>query len=91
MVRFATLAFVIALVGLPLDSGADVVVTGDVSHHQARAALAAGIAVVDPGHAPTERPGVRALYSAVAEMMDLTIDLTNLNPDPWAERYGMEH
>jgi hypothetical protein len=62
---------------------ADVVVTGDVSHHQARAALAAGKAVIDPGHAATERPGVRALYAAVAEMMDTTIDLTHLDPDPW--------
>ena len=76
---------------LLLDSGADVVVTGDVSHHQARAALAAGIGVIDPGHAATERPGVRALYAAVAEMMDTTIDLTNLNPDPWAERDETEH
>ena len=74
-----------------LDSGADAVVTGDVSHHQARAALAAGIGVIDPGHAATERPGLRALYAAVAEMIDTTIDLTNLNPDPWVERYETEH
>lgn len=74
-----------------LDNDADVVVTGDVSHHQVRAALAAGKAVIDPGHAATERPGVRALYAAVSEMADSTIDLTNLNPDPWTERNETEH
>jgi hypothetical protein len=73
-----------------LECDADVVVTGDVNHHQARAALAAGMAVIDPGHAATERPGVRALYAAVAEMMDSTIDLTNLDPDPWTERNETE-
>ncbi len=76
---------------LLLENDADVVITGDVSHHQARAALAAGKAVIDPGHAATERPGVRALYAAVAEVTDPTIDLTNLNPDPWTERNETEH
>ena len=74
-----------------LDNDADVVITGDVSHHQARAALAAGKAIIDPGHAATERPGVRALYAAVTETFDSTIDLTNLNPDPWTERNETEH
>ncbi|MDJ0923791.1 MAG: Nif3-like dinuclear metal center hexameric protein [Acidimicrobiia bacterium] len=66
--------------------GADLVVTGDVSHHQARAATAAGCAVVDAGHAATERPGVRALYAAVAAKVEKAIDLTDLDPDPWKER-----
>lgn len=65
---------------------ADAVVTGDISHHQARDAVARGISVVDPGHAATERPGVKALYAAVAEMIETTIDLTDVDPDPWKER-----
>ena len=34
------------------------------------AAVDSGIAVVDPGHIATERPGVRALYAAVGEIAD---------------------
>lgn len=64
----------------------DAVVTGDVSHHEARAAQARGITVIDPGHAATERPGVKALYAAVAEMIGTTIDMTDVDPDPWKER-----
>ncbi len=65
---------------------ADAVVTGDVSHHQARDAVARGISVVDPGHAATERPGVKALYAAVADIFETTIDMTDVDPDPWKER-----
>ncbi|MEA2002514.1 MAG: Nif3-like dinuclear metal center hexameric protein [Actinomycetota bacterium] len=65
---------------------ADVVVTGDVSHHQARAAAEASTAVIDPGHAATERPGVKALYAAVAETIGDAIDMTDVDPDPWKER-----
>ncbi len=65
---------------------ADLVVTGDVSHHQARGALAAGMSIIDPGHAATERPGVQALYAAVAKMIGNTIDMTNVDSDPWKER-----
>jgi putative NIF3 family GTP cyclohydrolase 1 type 2 len=70
-----------------LDSvAADVVVTGDVSHHQARDAVARGIAVIDPGHAATERPGVRSLYAAVSQLLGDAIDLTEVDADPWKER-----
>lgn len=65
---------------------ADVVVTGDVGHHQVRAAAAAATAIIDPGHAATERPGVKALYAAVAETIGDVIDMTDVDPDPWRER-----
>ena len=65
-------------------AGADVLVTGDVSHHQAAAASASGIAVIDAGHAATERPGLATLYSLVSTMFTETIDLTGINPDPWS-------
>ncbi len=64
---------------------ADVVVTGDVSHHQARDALARGMAVIDPGHAATERPGIKALYASVAEIKPGALDLTEVDADPWKE------
>jgi dinuclear metal center YbgI/SA1388 family protein len=62
--------------------GADVVVTGDVSHHTARASLDRGTAVIDPGHAATERPGVERLYAAVGEIADDVRDLGM--DDPWS-------
>jgi len=64
-------------------AGADVVVTGDVSHHRAHEALSLGLAVADAGHAATERPGVARLYSLVSKMFDNTIDLTHIDPSPW--------
>lgn len=72
--------------GFLLDHDADAIVTGDVGHHQATAAMAAGKAVVDPGHIATERPGVKALYAAVAKTVDNAVDMTDLDPDPWKER-----
>jgi len=41
--------------------GADVLVTGDVKHHDAIDAQCCGIAIIDAGHFETERPGIRAL------------------------------
>jgi dinuclear metal center YbgI/SA1388 family protein len=64
-------------------SAADVIVTGDIGHHDAQAALERGIAVIDPGHAATERPGVARLYAAVAERVDAAVDLTAVEADPW--------
>lgn len=61
----------------------DVIVTGDIGHHTARQALDRGVAVVDPGHAATERPGVASLYAAVARIVDDPVDLTGLDADPW--------
>jgi len=41
--------------------------TGDVSHHEALAALAAGLVVVDAGHAATEAPSMAVLARRLAE------------------------
>jgi dinuclear metal center YbgI/SA1388 family protein len=72
-----------SLLGAAAATGADVLVTGDVSHHRAREALGLGLAVVDAGHAATERPGMQKLYSLVSEMFTNTIDLTHMDPSPW--------
>ncbi len=71
--------FIEAAVG----AGAEVLVTGDVGHHRARAALDAGLCIVDPGHIPTERPGVQALYAAVGEMEVASELVTAPDTDPW--------
>jgi dinuclear metal center YbgI/SA1388 family protein len=63
--------------------GADALVTGDVKHHDARAAVGIGLGVVDPGHAATERPGVAKLYAAVAAGEVEVVDLTTVDADPW--------
>jgi dinuclear metal center YbgI/SA1388 family protein len=57
-------------------AGADVLVTGDVSHHRARAAVDRGVAVVDPGHLASERPGVKNLYAAMEQIIPGCVDLT---------------
>lgn len=65
-----------------IEAGADVLVTGDVSHHRVVAALDRGMAVIDAGHAPTERPGIQVLVDIVAARVE-TIDLVSLDPTPW--------
>jgi dinuclear metal center YbgI/SA1388 family protein len=63
---------------------ADAMVTGDVSHHRAVAALDAGLAVIDPGHIATERPGLAALVATVREVVDYEVaDLTHFDPQTW--------
>jgi len=63
---------------------ADVLVTGDISHHEARDALDRGLALIDVGHVAGERPGVKALYSAVAQLGVTAHSLLDLDPDPWS-------
>ena len=72
-----------SFVGAAAAAGADVLVSGDFSHHDTRRALDLGLAIVDAGHAPTERPGVRALYAAVVEIVGSAIDLTGIDDSPW--------
>ncbi len=67
-------------------AGADVVVTGDLDHHAARGALDRGLALLDAGHAPTERPGLDRLYAAVAALGVETQSLLELDADPWRAR-----
>ncbi len=66
---------------------ADAIVTGDVSHHRARAGLDRGLAILDPGHVATERPGVANLYAALsAEVLDGdVVDLTGIRVSPWED------
>lgn len=63
---------------------ADALVTGDVSHHRTVAAADLGLAVVDPGHTATERPGMKALAGLVGEVAGVEmVDLTDIDPRTW--------
>jgi hypothetical protein len=72
-----------SFIGSAAALGANVIITGDVDHHRAVEALDRGIAVIDAGHAPTERPGMTRLYEAVDGIAEKTRDLTRMNSDPW--------
>lgn len=64
---------------------ADALVTGDVSHHRAVAGLDRGLAIVDPGHIATERPGMEALVQMVSGLaVAEVLDLTHINPTTWS-------
>ena len=63
---------------------ADVLITGDVKHHEARRAIDRGLAIIDAGHVATERPGVEALYAALSTMID-DVSQVGGDPDPWKE------
>lgn len=63
---------------------ADVLITGDVSHHDAVAARDVGLAIVDPGHVATERPGMSRLVALVREASGVeVVDLTSIDPQTW--------
>lgn len=63
---------------------AQALVTGDVSHHRAVAARDMGLAIADPGHTATERPGMAALVDLVSEVFGMgVVDLTGLDPRTW--------
>jgi dinuclear metal center YbgI/SA1388 family protein len=65
-------------------AGADAVVTGDIDHHRARAALDRGLCLIDPGHAATERPGLSRLLVWIAALGVELRSLLELDPDPWS-------
>lgn len=60
----------------------DCLISGDISHHGANTALAAGMAIIDAGHVPSERAGVRALYAAVCEVVPGATSLSD-DAHPW--------
>lgn len=73
-----------SFVGAARRVGADVVVTGDVDHHRAVGALDSGVAIVDPGHAATEGPGMAALADLVSALCAEIVDLTDSSAGPWS-------
>jgi len=60
----------------------DVMITGDVSHHEAAYAAANELVVIDAGHIPSERAGVEAMYAAVCTVEPDAVYMVD-NPNPW--------
>lgn len=60
----------------------DCLITGDVSHHAASLAAAAGLAIIDAGHAPSELAGVQSLYSHIVGLAPGAIMLDE-GAHPW--------
>lgn len=60
----------------------DCYITGDVSHHGANAARNAGMAIIDAGHAPSERAGVQSLYALIVELVSGAAMLED-DAHPW--------
>jgi len=67
------------------DAKADVLVTGEMSHHDALAAVAAGRAVVLAGHSNSERGFLRVLQRRLREAFDgdLDVRLAKADRDPF--------
>jgi len=63
---------------------ADVLVTGDVKHHDVVRALDVGLSIIDAGHIPSERPGVEALYSLVLALTAKAHKII-VDPNPWKD------
>lgn len=61
--------------------GADVAVTGELSHHDALAAIAAGTSVVLAGHSNTERGFLKVLQRRLRESFDGELDVRVANAD----------
>ena len=73
-----------------LEAGAQVLLTGDVSHHEAREAVAAGLAVIDAGHYHTERPVVPHLASVLSKKTEekglkVEILVSDVHTYPWID------
>ncbi|HEX2152830.1 MAG TPA: Nif3-like dinuclear metal center hexameric protein [Acidimicrobiia bacterium] len=73
-----------SFLGAARNAGARAIVTGDIDHHRAVAALDSGVAVIDPGHAATELPGMRSLVEFVAGLAVEVEDLTGDGYGPWS-------
>jgi putative NIF3 family GTP cyclohydrolase 1 type 2 len=63
---------------------ADVFVTGDLKHHQALDAAAAGLTVIDAGHHGTERPFVEALAGTLSTAVPgAEVSVSRISTDPF--------
>lgn len=74
------------LVDAALRAGAEALVTGELSHHKAREAAAAGLAVVATLHSNSERPGLAALARRAGERIGLACAVSARDLDPFAPR-----
>lgn len=69
-------------------SGADVFVTGDIKYHTAHDARAMGLAIIDAGHAETERLIVPVLAKDIRKLIvesgfDVDVLISEVDTNPW--------
>ena len=75
------------LVDDALAAGADVYVTGELKHHDALRAAAAGMTVICTLHSNGERPGVAAMGAALARALPgLRVRMSRADRDPYSIR-----
>jgi dinuclear metal center YbgI/SA1388 family protein len=68
-------------------AGADVLVTGDVRHHEALRAARSGLALVDPGHFASERPVCFETAAWLRQRLpELTVSVSSVDGEPFARR-----
>lgn len=78
-----------SLMGAAISAGADLLITGDVSHHDALDALTQGLAIIDAGHHPTEYPAMALVARHVQREGPshgclAPVVVSTVNTDPWA-------
>lgn len=56
-----------SLTAQAITAGAEVLITGDVSHHDALDAMTQGLAIIDAGHHPTEHPAMTVAITHLRE------------------------
>ncbi|MDR2353025.1 MAG: Nif3-like dinuclear metal center hexameric protein [Deltaproteobacteria bacterium] len=62
-------------------SGADILITGDLTHHHALAAKELGIGVLDAGHFHTERPGMLYLQEKISHALKSQFKDPGISPE----------
>jgi putative NIF3 family GTP cyclohydrolase 1 type 2 len=78
------------MVSLAYKKGADLLLTGDMSHHHAIEARALGIAMIDGGHFHTEKTAFRVFAERLKDMVsdqgwEVAVEVDENETDP------MEH
>ena len=67
-----------------LKFGADVFITGDLTHHTLCEILDCGLAVIDAGHRATEQPAMMRLCNYLQDNLDCRVDYLPLPPTVWS-------
>lgn len=76
------------LMSIAKASGADVFVTGDIKYHAAHDARAMELAIIDAGHAETEKLIVPVLAKEIQKLMvesgiDIDVLISEIDTNPW--------
>jgi len=76
-----------SLVPLALDAGCQLFVTGEMKHHEIRAATSSGLSVMLAGHTQTERPFLKLLAPRLSkELGGAKVIVSAEDREPWIAR-----